>query len=1067
MSRRLPARIDVTPRPGRARLAHVTAVLTSLLLAHGIAAASPAATTPLLRFPAVDRDRIAFVAEGDLWTVARTGGDATRLTHDPGQVFLPRFSPDGRTIAFTWRRGGLEDVWLVPSAGGAPRRLTHGPSSGPYDNMVTGWTPDGKDVLFLSAREAAFPKRDVGAYAVPATGGLARRLPPPTAGLLSEAPDGHAIAFDRTFRTFGGDRWKRYRGGQAPDIFAYDMRSSRQTRLTRWAGTDTAPMWWRNRLYFLSDRGPSHRLDLWTMAPDGRDPRQVTHVRDLDIDVPSLGADTIAFGLGGRIWCLDLRTERLHAVPITVPLTERVAPHTIDAARVIRATGIDGDPDASVSPRGDSTVLAARGRLLVAHDDGATTVLHAAAETDDDHPAVSPDGRSVAFVTDDARGEREVATMPLGGGVAHVLTDATGTVFATPVWSPDGATLAVPDAEHGLWQVAADGHASRRVAVDPDAAIPDARFSPDGRALAYSTAQPTGTRRLHILDLATGRDIVLTPPLESDHAPAFAADGRTLFFLSARHDHPVLSDRDEGPDIATAGSDGLYRVALPAAPPPGLTRAAVPVPTAPGTLSDPELRGTTLFYQTAGPALVDGTLPGMPRALHALDTATAHDRTVAEDADGAVISADGGTALLHRNGTWQRVDTATGRTRSSEPASFRIPIDPRAEWRKGIDEAWHLDRALFWDPTLHGVDWAAIGARYRALCAHAASHEDEIYVLGEMQGELSSSHMFVAGGADDDTGRQTSPTGLLGADFAADPASGRVRLAHVYRGDPSRPRFRAPLGAPGLDVPDGAFLLAIDGHALRAPDDPDRVLVGRLAHVVLTLAARPDGPTRDVTVEPVTSEVAIRQLDWIDRNRARVDARSHGRVGYLYLGNFAELGTEDFIRQYYAQADREGLVFDERWNTGGFTSQWVLSVLRRPRDGFFINREGGTTPLPGSRPPPAMAVVTNIFAASDGDQFPFFMQREHLGTVVGERTWGGVAGIDGAWPLIDGTTITIPKDRLFATDVTPILENRGDTPDIAVSDTPSALAAGHDAQLERAVAVILTALGHPPRQERR
>ena len=1045
-----------------------TLLATTLLPFAPVAVAAAMMPTPLLRFPDASRDRIAFVAEGDLWTVPRGGGAASRLTDEGGQVFMPRFSPDGTAIAFTWRRGGLEDVWLIPAAGGAAHRLTHGPSSGPYDNMVTGWSPDGRDVLFASARRSAFPKRDVAAYAVPVAGGLARALPMETAGLLSEAGDGHAYAYDRTFRTFGGDRWKRYAGGQVPKIFVYDRGSGTQTQVTQGDWTDTAPMWWRDRLYFLSDRGPSRRLDLWVADAAGRHPRQVTHVGGLDIDVPALGADAITFGLGGRIWCLDLPSERLHEVPVTVAPTERLRARQIAAAPFVRVADIAGAPDGAMAPDGGAVAFAARGHLLVRHGDGSWSDLHAGASTDDDHPAISPDGRSIAFVTEDENGEREVAITGLLGGAVRRLTGVAGSVFGTPVWSPNGAMLAVPDEEHGLWLVALDGAPARRIAVDPIAAIRDARFSPDGRRLAFSTTRATGGQALHLLDLGSGREIVATPPLESDHAPAWSADGRTLFFLSARHDRPVLADRDEGPDIATAESDGIYRVGLPTAPAmpaAGLTRDAVPVPAAPGVLSDPEIRGGTLFYGVAGIDLVNGELPAPAPALHAIDFATGRDRLVATG-DGAAVSGDGRAALLRQAGEWRRVDTATGQATTLDLSSRRIRIDPRAEWERGVDEAAHLDRNLFWDRTMRGLDWRSVGARYRALARLAGSHEDEVYVLGEMQGELSSSHMFVAGGSDDDD-PPAQPPALLGVDFAPDGAAGRYRLARIYHGDPSRPRFRAPLGAPGLDVHEGDLVLAIDGQELRLSDDPFSLLAGRAGKVRLTLSASPDGPRRDIVVDPVAIEVAIRQLDWIARNRERVAALSGGRVGYVYLGNFAETGTEDFVRQYYAQADKEGLVFDERWNTGGFTSQWVISVLRRPAAGTFVNREGGATPLPGSRPPRSMAVVTNIFAASDGDQFPFFMRREHLATIVGERTWGGVAGIAGAWPLIDGTTVTIPKDRLFDIDGQPIIENRGAVPDISVANTPAELAAGHDAQLERAVAAVLDKLRDPASRSRR
>ncbi len=923
--------------------------------------------------------------------------------------------------------------------------------------MVAGWTPDGRDVLFLSQRQSRFPRRDVAAYAVPASGGLARRLPPETAGLLSLSPDGNAIAFDRTFRTFGGDRWKRYRGGQVPKIFVLDLRTGRQRRVTGWAGTDTAPMWWRDRLYFLSDRGAERRLNVWVMNPWGRAPRQVTHFAADDVDVPALGADAITFGDGGRLWRLDLADETLHAVTVVLDPGDRLRPRQVAAGALVHAEDGHGIADAALSPDGRTVVLSSYGHLLVAGPGGAARSLTADAAVAEDAPSVSPDGRMVAFVTD-AGGDPQVAVRALDGGATRLLTHVAGSVFHVPIWSPDGAWLAVADAEHALWLVRADGGGAARIALDRYADIRDACFSPDGRRLAYSTTRATGLRALHLHDLATGRDDVASSPFDDDHAPAFAAND-SLLFLSARREYPVRADRDGGPDIVTAESDGLFRVALP---PPGmasaggLTHRAVPVATAPGVLSAPVVRGGRLFYRTAPPDLVAGTLPGPPPALRVLDLATGRDGAVA-DGDDPVVSADGGTALLRRDGTWLRVDVATGAAAPLDLAAAVLAIDPRTVWRKDVDEAWHLDRDLFWDRSMNGLDWPAVGRHYATLARLSGSHEDAVFLLGEMEGELSASHFFVSGGDDGDA-RVSAPTALLGADFAPDPASGRYRLARIFRGDPSRPRFRSPLDD-GAAAHDGDTVLAIDGQDLRVPDDPYRLLPGRQGPVTLTLAAADGAPSRTVEVLPVASEVPLRQLDWIERNRARVAARSGGRVGYVFLGNFSESGTEDFDRQFYAQTDRAGLVFDDRWNTGGDTSQWVISVLRRQLAGHFLDREGGMTTLPGSVPPTALAVVTNIFSNSDGDQFPYFMRRLHLATVVGERTWGGVSGIDQPWQLIDGTGITIPKDRLFAPDGRSILENRGAEPDITVADEPAGLMAGRDAQLDRATSVVLARTG--------
>lgn len=1030
------------------------AIVVAILLPSAAPAAPPAPDS-LLRFPDTSADRLAFVARGQLWIAGRDGGPASALTDDPGQVFLPRFSPNGRTIAFTWRQGGTEDVWVVPTRGGAPRRLTHGPSNGPYDNMVAGWTPDGAAVVFLSQRGARFGRRDVAAWTVPRAGGLARRLPLENAGLLAFAPDGRAIAYDRTFRTFGGDRWKRYVGGQAPKIHILDRRTGGDRMLAPSPGTDTAPMWWRDRIYFLSDRGPERRLNLWVTDERGEAPRQVTHVADDDLDVPALGTDAITFGVDGRIWRVDLPAERLAPIDVNLP-PARERPRSVRPAAFLRVEDGDGIADASLSPDGGTAVLSSYGQLLRTGGGRPDRVLTDGIADDEDKPAISPDGRLVAFVTF-ADGDPEVALRPLDGGPSRVLTREGDALFHTPIWSPDGKLLAVADAEHALWLVRTDGSGSVRIAIDPYADIRDAVFSPDNRRLAWSITRPTGLHALHLRDLATGREIVLSSSLDDDHAPAFTEDGRSMVFLSARREYPVLADRDQGPDIVTTESDGLFRVALPEAPAPaspasGLTDAATPLPTSPGVLTAPGVRGQTAFYEASMPGLVAGTVPGAPPALYALDLATGHDRVVAAGTD-AVLSRDGRAALLLRGDAWVRVDTATGRATPIDLGADRIAIDHRAAWRKDVDEAWRFDRDLFWDRHLRGLDWPAIGRHYAALAAHAASHEDVVFLLGLMQGELSTSHMFVADG---DTGDNRTPveTALPGADLEPDRATGLVRLARIFRGDPSRPRFRGPLG-PGVDAHEGDLLRAIDGTVLASTDDPYRLLLGHRGPVRLTLQSGSSGPVRTVTVDAVTSEIAIRQLDWVRRNRERVAALSRGRVGYVFVGDFAETGTEDFARQFYAQTDRAGLVIDDRWNRGGFTSQWVVNVLGRRRAGLFVDRERGVTPLPGSLAPPALAVVTNIFSASDGDQFPFFMRRFGLAAVIGERTWGGVSGIAQPWTLIDGTTVTIPKDRLFAADGTPILENHGADPDIAVADDPGALPAGHDRQLECAVAVVL------------
>ncbi len=1020
---------------------------------------SAAAVTPLLRFPTVSANAVAFVAYGNLWTVAGGSGVARRLTDDPGQVLMPRFSPDGLSVSCTWVREGSSDVYVMPAGGGAAIRLTHGPTLDSYDNVVTGWTPDGKKILFVSLRQTPFHRYET--FEVPVSGGLATALGLPSSGMSSLSPGGERIAYDPTFRNLGGDRWKHYVGGQAPELYIQDLNSPARERLTDWEGVDTAPMWIGRRVYFLSDRGVERRANLWVIDLDTKQTRQLTHYTDYDIDMPSAGAGKIVFQLGGRLRLLDLASESVRTLKINVPADARVKPHAIDAAAFVRRNDIAGYPDYALGADGRTAYLVARGDLLAVTLDGAARNLTHTSGVLEDHPVISPDGRQLAFVTD-AGGEQQLAVMPVAGSnPIRVLTRFSNGVLYAPRWAPDGSRLLVADAAKRLWLIDATAGHTVQIAVDPFPEIHDAVFSADSGWIAYSTTRPNQMRAIHLLNLATTVDTVVSPTNESDHDPAFSSDGSHLYFVSQRREQPFVSDRDREGTVATIKSETLFDVALPksmaAQDLAGATVHATAVAIdLKGGIAALERRGTSLFFRATATSGIGGDLPGESAGLHVFDTVTHTDRLIAADAGGNVLSPDAGTALVRRADGWHRVGTAANSTLDTPLPikGLRIAIDPRAEYRAMFEQAWRLDRDLFWDPKMNGVDWQAVHDRYVRLVPAISSHEDLIYVLGEMQGELSTSHMFVGGGDPGDPRPHVSPA-LLGADFALDAASGRYRLAHIYRGDPSRSRFRAPLGDPALNVRDGDYLLAIDGYPLVAPDDPYRLLLGKQGRLHLTVARAPDAPARSIEVDTTDDEAEIRKLDWIAHNAALVDRLSDGATGYVYLSDFDALGSEDFLRQFYPQADKTGMVIDIRDNRGGFTSQWVLDVLRRPLAGRFRNREGAITTLPGAVAPRALAVVTNLFSMSDGDQFPFFFHQWKMGTVVGQRTWGGVRGIKGPWRLTDGTYITIPKDSLFAVDGSAIIENRGAEPDIVVDDTPADFTAGRDPQLEAAVAATL------------
>jgi tricorn protease len=1048
----------------------MTKRLLAALAALGYAAPGHAAT--LIRYPTTSNTQVAFVAYDQLWEAPLSGGVAHRLTRDPGSISNPRFSPDGRWLAYTSRRAGLADVYLIPVTGGEPKRLTFEATSYADGALVVAWTPDSSRVIFLSHRAAAVAKL-VRAFAVPITGGPAEQLPLDRAGMMSYSPDGHQIAFNRIFRNL--ELRKRYIGGQAQDVYTYDFQTHALRRLTDWKGTDTAPMWYGHRIYFLSDKGPGFRENIWSYDLNSKVTRQITHFADYDIDWPSFGGSTITFQEGGRLYAIDLPSEHLRELNISVRDDgESTEVRTAAVSSFVRVTDVMGGLDYALSPRGNSLLLSARGDLFQVSTERGPKNLTSTTGADEDHPTWSPDGQFIPYETD-ADGEQQIAIRSSSGGSERILTHFESGYFYTPVWSPAGDSMVVADANHSVWWIRLDGTPPQRVAFDPRAEIRDAAFSPDGRWLAYSTQRPNQLRAIHLHELATGRDTVVSSAMESDRAPVFTADGRLLVFISQRNEQPFISDRDDESLISTINSDGLYAVPLRAADDArtagpvsidleGFMVRAFALPVTPTVIVSLQSRSSGLFYQTAPVQVLDGDLAGGKSALHVLDLAAQNDRIVVNGLDSFSVSADGAKVAYRRDGMWRIADTAPNPAADGDPvdlADVKVTVDPPREWAEMLENAWRLDRDVFFSKVMNGTNWQAVHDAYGKLVPKIGSQSDFLYVLSQMQGEIATSHTFLTAGPAK-APLVPAHTGLLGADYSLDSASSRYRFATIYAGDQTRPRMRGPLGDPALRVKQGDYLLAIDGRELIAPAEPDSLLAGITSKATLTIAASPSGPRREIVVTPIVDDTAIRRHDWVEHNRELVDRLSQGKLGYIFLTDFNAEGSKDFVRQFYPQRDKAGLIFDVRWNRGGFTSQAVLDVLRRELAGEFVNREGAVSPLPAATAPRVMVTITNYASASDGDQFPYFFRKYHLGLLVGERTWGGVQGINAPWKLMDGSSITIPKDALASRDGQWIIENEGVAPDILVEPPPDEAVTHDDSQLDAAVKAALDGISKMP-----
>ncbi|MGB8842024.1 MAG: S41 family peptidase [Aliidongia sp.] len=1088
--------------------------LLTLLLVLLVARPAVADDTSLMRFPTLHGDKIVFESHGTLWSVDRTGGTAVRLTAEPGFELMPRFSPDGKWIAFTGQYAGNRDVYVIPAVGGEARRLTFHSDVAPDaplrwgpDNMVVTWTPDSKSIVFLSRREAwnSWYGR---LFAVPVEGGPAEALPLDRGGLLSYSPDGKQIAYNRIFRNFR--TWKRYEGGLAQNIDIYDFSTKTLTPVTDWPGTETAPMWSGKTIYFLADHDAAKRENIWAYDTGTKEFRQITHFTDYDADFPSLGDNGITFQQGGNLYVLDLPSEQLHKLDVRVPDDGiHTRPRSIDAKDFIRNPDAAGQIDFALSPNGKRVLLDARGEIFsLPVEHGNTRNLTETSNADEDHPAWSPDGQTLAYTTD-VTGEQQIAVRPAQGGAEKILTHFTDGYYYQPIWSPGGDRLAFSDGAHRLWLVDLVGGEPKQIAQDNFSEIHDYSWSPDGRWLAYSLTDPNHISSIWLYGLDAGKATRVSASRDNDSSPHFDPDGKYLYFLSSRHENTAAHDREQ--NIATIKSAGIYVATLTAdaasplaprsdegaveTPKPGadakpadkegwkpgaiapikidlagLADRAVPLPVPAAEIHGLEVRKDKVFYLTEPPQLIGGRLPGEKAAFRLFDMKERKDSLVVEDLDHFSLSADGEKLLYVKDKDWSVID-AVASADGSKPKSdvkklnldhMHIIVDPRQEWREMFLSAWRLERDMFYNPEMNGVDWAGVKAAYEKLLPLAGSREDLNYLIGEMLGELNNSHTYVGDG-DQDNPTPKTPTGLLGADLAFDKKSGHYVFAKIYRGDNTREDYRAPLSQPGNAVKEGDYLLAVDGHMLQPNVDPYSLLVGKTEGTVrLTVAEAPSGKPRDIEVEPVKKELSLRELDWIDHNRTAVDKLSGGRVAYIYMSDMGPLGMQQFVRQFYNQIDKQGLIVDDRFNGGGFIDEIVLERLRRVLVGMSTNRERITQTIPDTLINGPKVTLINHYSASDGDIFPFYFRKFGLGPLIGTRTWGGVRGIRGEWALLDGGYITVPEDSLYGLDSQWVMENEGVKPDIEVEDLPSDLLAGRDVQLETAVTYVLDQLKSRP-----
>ncbi len=1073
----------------------------ALLLLLTIALPAFAQAGPLLlQTPTLSASQIAFAYAGNLWIVPRSGGAARSLLPDDRGASHPSFSPDGRLIAYSADIAGNEDVYVIPAAGGEPRRLTWHPAR----DTAAGWTPDGKAVLFASHRDAANDSGQL--YVVPLTGGLPHALPLPRAEGGSFSPDGSHIAYEPDFQW--EPDWRGYRGGQTTPIWIARLSDSSVTKIPRDNSSDKNPMWLGNAVYFLSDRNGPATLFAYDVATNNV--AQLIDNKGFPIDSAASGPGAIVYSQMGQLHLFDLGSGTSRAIDVdiaadlgtTVPRFEKVAKHIEHAA---------------LSPTGVRAVFEAHGEILtVPTDKGDIRDITRTAGIAERDPAWSPDGKSIAYFSD-ATGEYALQIRDQNGlGKPRVIgLGKPPSFFYSPLFSPDSKHIAYSDKRLNLWIVDAGGGAPVKVDTDRfDTPLHefDQSWSPDGRWLTYTKQLPNHLRAVFVYSLASRKATQVTDGLSDCLYPVFDKNGKYLYFSAStdvglaagwldmtsearpitRHIYVAVlrkdlpsplapeSDEDKGAKPADSdkgdknakgkkndkpdskAADNAMQVSIDFN---GILQRTLSLPIkAANYVGMGAGKSGELFLLEAAPVVGDDD---EPKTLQKFDLAKRKLEKFADGVSNFALSFDGSKVLLARGHDWFVVKSAEAPKKPDEGKldidDMQVRVVPSLEWAQMYDEVWRIERDFFYDPNYHGLDLAAAAQHFKPFLGGIASRGDLNYLFRKMLAYLSVGHMFVRGGTESEAPK--IEVGLLGADYVVD--HGRYEFSRIYNGENWNPDLHAPLTQPGVDVKVGEYLLAVNGqelHAEESPYAPFAETVGK--QTVLRIGPHADGSgSREVTVVPIKSEHGLRHLAWIEGNRRKVDELSGGKLAYVHLPDTAGGGFTSFNRYFFAQTDKQGAVIDERFNHGGQLADYIIDYLRRPVMTRVVTREGASYSEPTQAIFGPKAMLINQFSGSGGDALPWYFKRTNIGPLIGKRTWGGLVGIGGYPPLIDGGSVTAPRWALAGVHGQWEVENHGIAPDMDVWQDPAEVRKGHDPQLERAVAYLMQQLAsHPPQQ---
>jgi tricorn protease len=1058
------------------------------------------------RYPAIHGSQIVFTSEGDLWIVGLDGGPARRLTTHPGEESHAAFSPDGETIAFSADYEGPTEIYSMAAAGGLPVRRTFN-----GDATVVGWTPDGK-ILFSTTRFSTLPNSQL------ATIDKENRI---ELIPLSQAAEG---AFDAKGKTlyfarqpFQGSQAKRYQGGTAQSIWRYTAGQEAVPLSADHPGTSKAPMWWGQRVYFLTDRDGA--MNLWSMDENGQGLKQLTHHQGWDADSPSLSEGRIVYKLGADLHLYDIAANTDKVVPISLTSDfDRLREHWIGKPS-------EYGTSAHISHEGDRLVLTSRGRAFVVPAKQGRLVDATGRKPARIREArLTADGKSLIVLSTES-GEVEVWKLPANGvGPSTQLTTDGRVLRWEAIPSPDGKWVAHQDKDDQLWLLDAVARTHKKIMAarasdNSSPAFADVRWSPDSRWLTFSTESPNQFNRIYLYGVEKGSLTPLTTDRYNSGSAAWGPDGKWLYFLSDRSLKSVVGSPwgARQPDPYFDRTMKIYQMALrkglrsPFEPPDelhpdkpeepklpatdqasakddqketerkpapvkveidldGIAARISEVPAPPGNYDRLSAAQKRLCWVDADPVNREKT------ALACLDIANKGDKpeTLVEGVRDYELSGDGKKMLLRKQDDFYILDAAVKADALKLPKTLEdakvdlkdwtfavIPVD---EFHEMFLDAWRLHRDYFYDRNMHGIDWPAMRQKYLPLVDRVRDRSELSDLIAQMVSELSALHTFVVGG-DVRKGPDQIRLASLGARLERDSAAGGYVVKHIYQSDPDRPDKRSPLARPGVDISDGDVIQAVNGR-----DTLSAAAFGELLRnqsgkqLLLRVKTASKQEPRDVIVKPLNldEDRDLRYSEWEYTRRMIVEQKGEGQLGYVHLRAMGSSDIAQWAESYYPVFDRQGLIVDVRHNGGGNIDSWILGKLMRSAWFYWQPRVGRPTWNMQYAFRGPMVVLCDEWTASDGEAFTEGFRRLKLGKVIGTRTWGGEIWLSFSNALSDQGIASAAEMGVYGPEGKWLIEGHGVDPDIVVDNPPHATFDGQDAQLDAAILYLQDLIKEKP-----